>query len=254
MKTTLILDGDIIAYTSAASCEITADFECCGGLCCESYPDLLEDKIKSTILEWVSPIKKFDKILIALTDKEKPNWRKDIYPEYKANRKGVRKPELLQDAINYLKENHDCISTAGLEADDVMGIEATTHEKGTVKVIVSTDKDFLQIPCRQLNPVTGKKIYPTTEKADWWHMIQTLAGDPVDNYKGVPRVGIKTAEKILAGIEQKHWWDTILTAYKKKELNKEYALIQAQIARICRKADYDKTTKEVKLWNPTKRN
>ena len=46
---------------------------------------------------------KFDKILIALTDKEKPNWRKDIYPEYKANRKGVRKPELLQDAINYLK-------------------------------------------------------------------------------------------------------------------------------------------------------
>lgn len=253
MKTTLILDGDIIAYQSAASSEITVDFDCCGGLCCESYPDLLEDKIKAIILDWISPIKHFDNILIALTNKEKKNWRKDIYPEYKANRKDVRKPELLVNAIEYLEENYNCISTAGLEADDVIGIEATTHEKGRIKIIVSTDKDFLQIPCRQLNPVTGKKLYPTTEKADWWHMIQTLAGDPVDNYKGVPRVGVKTATKILDNIEKDSWWNTVLSTYEKKELTEEYALIQAQIARICRSSDYDKTKQEVKLWTPKTR-
>lgn len=45
-------------------------------------------------------------------------------------------------------------------------------------------------------------------------------------------------------------WPVVVQAYEKKGLSEEVALVQAQIARICRRDDYDFKRKEVILWKP----
>jgi len=92
----------------------------------------------------------------------------------------------------------------------------------------------------------------TEDEADYWHMMQTLTGDTADGYPGCPGIGEKTAAKLL----DEHYgdlsamWEAVLEAYEKKKLSPEVALVQAQIARICRRNDYDFKKKEVILWTP----
>jgi len=100
--------------------------------------------------------------------------------------------------------------------------------------------------------VSDTKARTITEfEADYNHMMQTLCGDASDNYSGCPSIGPKTAEKILADCETSaDLWDATLATFKKKKLSEEVALIQAQVARICRASEYNFETKEVIPWTP----
>jgi len=75
--------------------------------------------------------------------------------------------------------------------------------------------------------------------------MQTLMGDSTDNYKGCPKVGLKTAEKILA---ENSTWETVVAAFEKAGLSEEDALENARLARILRDGEYNNETGEVKLW------
>jgi DNA polymerase-1 len=81
-------------------------------------------------------------------------------------------------------------------------------------------------------------------------MIQTLTGDTVDGYSGVPKVGAVTANKMLADKDMpvKDMWEIVVKAYEKAGMNEQDALQQARVARILRHGEYDKKTGEVKLW------
>ena len=91
----------------------------------------------------------------------------------------------------------------GLEADDLLGILATTLPKYSDAIVVSLDKDLRTIPGRHLNP--SKETSPavvrviTELEADTAWLMQTLMGDSTDGYTGVPGIGPKKAEKILCG-------------------------------------------------------
>ena len=92
-----------------------------------------------------------------------------------------------------------------VEADDVIAY-ATQMEQysGWEKVIVSSDKDFLQLcddetvlfrPIQKkvhnkLNIVEDFDIHPRN-----FAMARAIAGDPSDNLKGVPRAGLKSISK-----------------------------------------------------------
>ena len=58
-----------------------------------------------------------DEIIIALDDKE--NFRKTVYPDYKSNRKKIRKPITVKPLKDYLKSKYHCVTYPGLEGDDV---------------------------------------------------------------------------------------------------------------------------------------
>jgi DNA polymerase-1 len=80
-------------------------------------------------------------------------------------------------------------------------------------------------------------------------MLQTLTGDTVDGYAGCPTIGPKTAEKILKDCTTTaQLWEATLAAFKKQKLSEEVALVQAQVARICRASDFDTTTRTVIPW------
>jgi DNA polymerase I len=147
----------------------------------------------------------------------------------------------------------------GLEADDVMGILATTDKYSDRAVIVSIDKDMRTIPGRHLNPAKDTRIVTVTpDEADYAWMTQTLVGDSSDGYKGCPGVGPVGAYKILPALGRRsegEWlkraWPLVVSAFAGKKLSEDDALMQARMARILRRSDYDKTTKEVILWHPT---
>ena len=128
----------------------------------------------------------------------KDNFRKTLYPEYKANRKKEQDPEvkeLFSEGYKFLIEELEAIPATGQEADDLLAIWCT-EEPG---IIVSIDKDMLQVPGMHFN--NAKWEYKTMEEEECNYLLhkQILTGDSSDNIKGLPGIGPKKAEAILSG-------------------------------------------------------
>lgn len=182
------------------------------------------------------------------------NWRHAVYPAYKANRKDKPRPVILGQLIEYVKGVHPTYQRPTLEADDVMGILATSAKiikHPGEKIIVSVDKDMRSIPGVFHCLTDGITSEISEDEADRWHMLQTLTGDTADGYPGCPGIGPVKANRILdQGGRCEEWWPLVVSAFKAAGLSEEDALVQARIARICRACDYNFKLKEVKLWNP----
>nr|WP_274017752.1 exonuclease [Vibrio parahaemolyticus] len=220
---------------------------------------------------------KLDKVVMCLTDDH--NWRKDVLPTYKSNRKDVRKPVGLAELKRRLGEHYETYLRPSLEADDVMGILATWKgfHPDYRKIVISEDKDMKTLPVWLYNPAKDfEPWFNSEEDADFFHLCQTLAGDVTDGYSGCPSIGMDTAKQLLKdqimfeqydhvfksgarkGTTESRWrkvespsaWDTVVSCYRKAGLSEECALQQARVARICRASDYDFKNKEVKLWLP----
>lgn len=253
---TLLVDGDIIAYKAAFAAEKAIQWDEADEGSWTLTADLADAKRHAS--ELISELQdqvSATSVVIALTHSE--NWRKALYPAYKAPRKNVRKPVLLKAMRQFFLEAYETFERPTLEADDVLGILATGRIINGPKIIASIDKDLLQIPGQHLN-IDSKKVSVVTEaQGDYQHFTQMLTGDMVDNYPGLPGCGPKTAAGLLGCITAVSpqallfgFWATVVHAYETKGLTVYDALVQARIARICRACDYDFPNKAVKLWNP----
>jgi len=99
------------------------------------------------------------------------NFRKHIYPEYKANRTAT-KPKHLQFLRDYLVESWQGTVAEKMEADDYLGINQ--HESS---IICSIDKDLLQVPGKHYNFVK-KEFYEVDEETGSRNFYtQLLTGD-----------------------------------------------------------------------------
>ena len=146
------------------------------------------------------------------------NFRKDIFPEYKANRPTLQ-PDLkkaLEYAHKYMVDKHGAIMANGMEADDLVSIWAYEC-MGTDKdyVVVGIDKDLLQIPGNHYNFVKKEHVDVDNDTADYNLMRQCLVGDTSDNIKGIKGIGVKKAERILYGVPAKRRWNRVKAAYRK---------------------------------------
>jgi DNA polymerase-1 len=161
LKRVLLIDGDILLYKIALNNEVETDWG--DGLW------TLGSNLQA------------DDYVIALTDSN--NFRKDVLPSYKSNRKDKRKPLTLKALREYVIEKHNGVVWKNLEADDVMGIMATepTDEE---RIVVSIDKDLRTVPCKLSQDAMTVEQIPH-RMADYWFMIQTLTGDKVDGYDGM---------------------------------------------------------------------
>lgn len=273
--TVLLLDGDIIAYKMASAVEIPIDW---GDGLWTLHANV--DEAKAAVGRYIEALNKnlkATKIWVCFSDEK--NFRKDIFPEYKANRKDTRKPLVFRPLVDWMKETYLCKVFDGVEADDVMGIVATLHAQDN-PVIVTEDKDLQQIPGYIYNPARDiRPRYIETAAADRYFYLQMLAGDTTDNYKGCPGVGIDSAEAYLdnpviyfqaervlktgkrKGETISEWknrpllptetlWDGIVSLFLKAGLTEADALVQARVARILRSEDYDAKKMKIKLWEP----
>lgn len=244
LKRKLLIDGDILIYKIATMNEVDTHWgDGLWTLHCDE--NICKSQVDTTLEELLVDLEA-DEFVIALTDKH--NFRKDVLPSYKDNRKQKRKPMVLNALREYVIKEHKAVIYPNLEADDVLGILATVPHNDE-RIIVSIDKDLRQIPC--LISKDGKTIERINKaEADYWFMVQTMAGDSTDGYTGVPKVGVKTAQKLLGDINVPllDLWKTVLKTYDKAGYSKKEALQQARVAHILTNKDYNRKTGKVKLW------
>ena len=236
----LLIDADYIVYKSCAAAEDEIDW----GDDVIVVTSRFSEAFSNTLRE----IKKIEAAFFSITDtilffSDSVNFRKSIYPDYKGHR-NRKKPCGYRRVIEKLKKEYNVIRMDTLEADDAMGIYATLHADC---VICSPDKDMRQIPGTLYDLDEIKEV--TAEDGRNWHYIQTMAGDQTDGYSGVPGIGVRRAMLLLESEGYK--WDTVVKAFKEKDLDEDVALMNARLAKILTADDYDFESEQPILWTPT---
>lgn len=242
----LLIDGDVLAYKAAASVEVATEWE--PGFWtwhCD------EAEVRAAILAEIDTTMEAleaQGFTLCLTDSA-GNFRKTLLPTYKANRKNVKRPLVLQSIRAWLIAEHGAVLKPHLEGDDVLGILATwpKFQPRAEKIIVSIDKDMKTIPGLYCRDLESGLVEITETEADTWHLTQTLTGDQTDGYAGCPGIGPKRADAILAGDPS---WAAVVAAYEKARLSEAEALVQARVARILRASDWDFKARRPILWTP----
>jgi len=147
----------------------------------------------------------------------KSNFRKTIYPEYKANRTAP-KPVHLEALREYALEKQNAeLAPDTLEADDALGINQTDDT-----MIVSLDKDLLMVPGKHFSWEIKGKGWTKPDKFFTQDAIggmrlffeQCLKGDTADNIKGIEKIGNKRAAALLADcVTEQQMFDAVRNAY-----------------------------------------
>ena len=169
--------------------------------------ELSEDLVRHMILNSIRGInKKFRKDYgeLVIASDGKHSWRKQIFPNYKANRKKNREKsghdwETIFDVINRIKSEliefmpYKLLEVETAEADDVIAVLVRRMERivgpnHTKKIlIVSGDKDFIQLHndnVKQYNPILNKYV-GKDETPGIYIREHILKGDRSD---GVPNI------------------------------------------------------------------
>jgi DNA polymerase I len=226
-----LIDGDIVAYRVACTCE----------------DDDSEDYVFSKVDDLIDKITFYtdsDEYKVYLTGSN--NFRKAIYPEYKAHRP-TEKPFWLQAIRDYLVKEFNAEICDGQEADDAMGIaqyhqvilndlynnvssgfeednghayasDGVYFDKVPDTIICTIDKDLLMIPGQHYNFVKDEFKTVTFQEGLKHFYMQCLQGDRSDNIKGIPGIGPKKAEQILRGCEtEQEMFQAVRNAYGNDE-------------------------------------
>lgn len=244
-KRTLLIDADVLLYQYSSAVEKVVEWEpdrftlSADAKEAKERVDLAVEELREDL--------DADAVIMCLSDTE--NFRKVILPTYKSGRKKSRKPICYIELKEYVQDVYRSRLLPGLEADDVLGILMTGRRIKGEKVIVSIDKDLDTIAGLHYNPwAEDPEIYEVTpEEADYNHLLQTLTGDATDGYSGCPKIGPTRAKRIL---DEECSWPAVVEAYEKAGLCEDEALVQARVARILRKSEWNERKKEVLLWTP----
>ncbi|MEZ0397265.1 MAG: DNA polymerase I [Anaerolineales bacterium] len=165
----------------------------------------------------------FARELLRLYEQDKPDYlavafdtgktfRDEIFPDYKATR--AKMPDDLRPQMERIRQVVDALNVPrleveGFEADDVLGSAARwAAGQGLGVKIITGDRDLLQLVNeRTVVYLAGDdQTYITPEdvvrklgvRPEQVVDYKALVGDKSDNIPGVPGVGEKTAESLLA--------------------------------------------------------
>ena len=198
------------------------------------------------------------------------NFRKEEYDFYKEGR--IDTPEELKiqmpiarDILDKMGIKH--FELAPYEADDIVGtiVKMTESNKDFASVIVSSDKDLLQL----ISDETEVKLLKQTGFIRYNHEtfvadygiepirmidLKALMGDSSDNIPGVKGIGEKTALKLLQEYKSlENLYDNIdsVTGKTKEKLvaDKEMAFISKKIATIYRDVPLNIILEDLKYEN-----
>lgn len=223
-ETHLLIDGDILAFVSAAATQSYIE-DSFGYIRPFANTKMGEAVLENMLFDIKTSLKGTSQTIV-LSDPQ-DNWRKSIDPTYKTNRVGER-PLLLDYLKDYLRQEHGAFHWEGLEADDTLGVLMTeprckcppesvpadlrescemcrgcVHSDPKTYILVGRDKDFNSLPglhftVKDYKPDGSPNIREVTPwEADRFHMMQTLAGDAVDGYAGCPGIGMARAAEII---------------------------------------------------------
>ena len=207
--------------------------------------------------------------LAVIFDSKGPTFRKELYPEYKANRAAM--PDDLVPQVPLIKQvvrafRMPALELPGYEADDIIATLATRYAADGLDVTVVTgDKDLMQIVGERicLLDTMKSKVSRREQVIERFGVppeqvleVLGLAGDSSDNIPGVPGIGEKTAsgliqefgsiDNLLANIDR--------VKGKKRQENlrdfAEQARLSRQLADLVYNLEIDVTLDDLALSEP----
>ena len=194
-----LVDGDIVAYRAAASADTEEDV---------SVALVRVDMTMNDILSAVGA----EDHQVFLSGAAQSNFRYQVDPFYKANRKEMVKPIYLESCKEFLVTNWGALRCDGYEADDGLGMSQTNDT-----VICSIDKDLLQIPGKHYNWVKKEFREVSIDQGLKAFFTQTLVGDVSDNVFGIKGIGPVKAARILDGVLPEDYYETCRRIYNDDE-------------------------------------
>ena len=188
--------------------------------------------------------KSYEAGTIIITADGGSSYRKEIYPEYKANRKERFADQTEQEqkefemfmaefssTLTELKKKHMVFQFKGVEADDIAAYISKNKDKFGIDEIwlISSDKDWdllIQDKVSRFSTVTRKEI--TLDNWDDHYdfeipdyiTFKCLTGDKGDNVPGIPGIGPKRAVQLM---EQ---YGNVFDIYDACPINDRYKYIQ----------------------------
>jgi len=224
--TKVLIDGDILTYRAAFSCEGQPL-----GDACDKIDVMVEDIMAATSFDLFS--ENYEMFITG-----KGNFRYDIQETYKQNRSGKPKPEHLPGLRDYLVEAYNAKVSVDQEADDDIATRATAL--GPNAIIASIDKDFLQVPCWHYNLNRDTLVSVDLFEGLQFFYTQILMGDKADNIFGIKGVGPVKAGKLLAhATSEQDLFGICLDAY---DYNEEKVIENARLLWLRRE--------EGQVWQP----
>ena len=194
--------------------------------------------------------------IAAVYESSGPTLRSQEYTEYKANR--TEMPPDLADQLPYIRRIIEAMKIpileySGFEADDVIGtIARRAEEAGFEVVIVSSDKDMLQLVSSRvsmLNPMKDDLWYDEAKVLEFMGVkpsqvadLLALKGDSIDNIPGAPGIGDKGAKDLIdkfgsveaaldraAEVERKTYRESLQKNREQVLLSKKLATIETAV-------------------------
>lgn len=183
--------------------------------------DFAEDYLRT--VQSLKKSYKANKVIIAC-DQGSSQYRKQLYPDYKQNRKDkfaeqteAEKAQFelffedFQKTLEHIQENTDypVLKFQGVEADDIAAYIVNNRKQLNTDNIwlVSSDKDWDLL----IQPNVSRFSYVTRKETTWdsWSThydfnpedyvsVKCLTGDTGDNVPGVPGIGPKRAQQLVS--------------------------------------------------------
>lgn len=177
------------------------------------------------------------------------NFRTTIDTEYKHNRKDHRIPDWVDGLKKWMVEELGAQLHQGMEADDVVVYKKTHYPEDYI--LCAIDKDVLyQTQGTHYNYGKDESVTVGEWDALKFMYYQCITGDPTDGYKGVPKMGPKKTEKLLADCKtERELWVATLLAYRKAGLRRSKAI---QTMRLASMHQLDENL-NISLWVPPRR-
>lgn len=126
-------------------------------------------------------------------------FRYNIYPEYKGNRKYLEMPKYMNEIKDYLISKYHFVFNPSYEADDFV-LSYKTKNKDVNCIIISPDKDILNLEGNHYNPRVAEFIHTNKEEAEKYFWRSMMVGDTADNIKGIKGIGPVAADKIISEV------------------------------------------------------
>jgi DNA polymerase-1 len=193
-----LIDGDIVCYRAAASVP-------------DGDPEwIATSRVERTIKELLEAIGA-DNYRLFLTGTD--NFRYNVDPEYKANRKDKPRPQYLPVCRDFVYDYYNAEIVDGYEADDALAMNQTEDT-----IIASIDKDLLQVPGRHYNFVKGEWQHVTPLEGLRSFYRNLLIGDTSDNIRGVDGIGkVKAARYVNVQDTEEQMFEVVHELYNDPE-------------------------------------
>jgi len=183
--------------------------------------NLIRHMVLNSLRSYITQFKeKYGEVIIACDNKR--FWRRDVFPLYKANRKKAREESgfdwtLIFETLNKIREElklhfpYKVIDVEGAEADDVIGVLAARKAPHEEVLILSSDKDFVQLQkyanVKQYNPIL-KRYVETDDPYKYVkeHIIRGDRGDGVPNFLSADNVfALGERQKVINTKKLNEW-------------------------------------------------